>query len=96
MSLTLADVEKIAELARLDLTHEEKVQYGEQLSAVLDHVAMLNELDLTHVSPTTHAVARKNIMRKDAVEPSLPVDEVLFNAPRQALDQFLIQAVLDE
>lgn len=95
MSLTLADVEKIAELARLELTDDEKNQYREQLSAILDHAAMLDELDLTAVSPTTHAVTRQNIMRDDVIEPSLPVEDVLYNAPREAQNQFLIQAVLE-
>jgi aspartyl-tRNA(Asn)/glutamyl-tRNA(Gln) amidotransferase subunit C len=96
MSLTLADVEKIAHLARLDLTEEEKAQYREQLSAVLDYAARLNELDLDGIPPTTHAIARQNVMRDDIVEASLPIGEVLFNAPQQAQDQFLIQSVLDE
>ena len=96
MSLTLADVEKIAQLARLELTPEEKVLYREQLSAILEYAEMLNELDLTEILPTVHAVIRQNVLRDDVVEPSLPVDEVLFNAPQQARNQFLIQSVLDE
>jgi aspartyl-tRNA(Asn)/glutamyl-tRNA(Gln) amidotransferase subunit C len=94
--LTLEDVEKIAHLARLELTVAEKLLYREQLSAVLDYAAMLNELDIENVPPSAHAVEQKNVMRNDVVEPSLPIDEVLFNAPQQAENQFLIQAVLDE
>ena len=45
MSLTLAEVEHIAELARLSLTEEEKARYREQLSAILDYVARLQTLD---------------------------------------------------
>jgi aspartyl-tRNA(Asn)/glutamyl-tRNA(Gln) amidotransferase subunit C len=96
MSLTLADVEKIAHLARLELTDAEKAQYREQLSAVLDYAARLNELDLEGVPPTAHAVTRTNVMREDVVEASLPVEEVLLNAPQQAQNQFLIQAVLED
>ncbi len=95
MSLTLADVEKIADLARLELTDEEKSQYRKQLSAILDYAAVLDELDLTDVVPTAHAVTRRNIMREDVMEPSLPIEDVLHNAPQEAQDQFLIQAVLD-
>jgi aspartyl-tRNA(Asn)/glutamyl-tRNA(Gln) amidotransferase subunit C len=94
--LTLEDVEKIAHLARLELTVAEKLQYREQLSAVLDYATMLNEVDIENVPPSAHAVEQKNVMRNDVVEPSLPIDEVLFNAPQQAENQFLIQAVLDE
>ena len=49
MSLTLQDVEKIAHLARLELTRAEKAQYLEQLSAILDYADMLNELDLEEI-----------------------------------------------
>ena len=96
MSLTLQDVEKIAHLARLELTHAEKAQYLKQLSAILDYADMLNELDLEGIEPTAHAIAQQNIMRDDVVMPSLPLDDVLFNAPQQAQNQFLIQSVLDE
>lgn len=96
MALTRQDVEKIAYLARLELTEAEKAQYQEQLSAVLDYAERLNELDLTSVPPTAHAVTQHNVLREDVIEPSLPLDDVLFNAPQQAQNQFLIQSVLDE
>lgn len=96
MSLSGEDVERIAHLARLELTPEEVTAYQQQLSAVLDYAARLNTLDLTGIEPSAHAVAQTNIMRDDVIEPSLPLDEVLFNATQTADDQFLIQAVLDE
>lgn len=94
--LTLADVEKIAHLARLELTQAQKEKYLRQLSAVLDAAATLNELDLTHVEPTTHAVPQHNILRPDVVAPGLPLEDALFNAAQKAQNQFLIQSVLDE
>ncbi|MCA9873545.1 MAG: Asp-tRNA(Asn)/Glu-tRNA(Gln) amidotransferase subunit GatC [Anaerolineales bacterium] len=96
MSLTLQDVEKIAHLARLELTPAEKAQYLEQLSAILEYAEMLNELDLDGIEPTAHAVAQQNILRADIAAPSLPIEDVLFNAPQQAQNQFLIQSVLEE
>ena len=96
MSLTLEEVEKIAHLARLELAESQKSLYREQLSAILDYAEMLNELDLDDIPPTAHAVAQHNVTRPDVNEPSLPIDEVLFNAPQQAQNQFLIQPVLDE
>ncbi|MFQ5436716.1 MAG: Asp-tRNA(Asn)/Glu-tRNA(Gln) amidotransferase subunit GatC [Anaerolineae bacterium] len=95
-SLTLADVEKIAHLARLALTDEEKRQYLEQLQAILDYAAMFNELDLEDIVPTAHAISRQNILRDDVVEPSLSIAEASHNAPQFSKDQFLIQSVLDE
>jgi len=96
VSLTLAEVEKIAHLARLELTGAEKALYREQLSAILDYAEMLNELDLESIPPTVHAVMRQNVLRDDIIKPSLPVEEILFNAPQQARNQFLIQSVLDD
>jgi aspartyl-tRNA(Asn)/glutamyl-tRNA(Gln) amidotransferase subunit C len=96
VSLTLQDVEKIATLARLELTAEEKVLYQGQLSAVLDYAARLNELDIANVPPTSSAVALVNVWRDDVVQPSLPLEDVLYNAPQQAQNQFAIQSVLEE
>lgn len=96
MSLTREEVQKIAHLARLALTDEEMAAYQSQLSAVLDYADLLTELDLTEVPPTAHAIARENVMRDDVVEPSLPLDDVLYNAAKTQQDQFLIQDVLAE
>lgn len=96
MTLTITDVEKIAHLARLVLTDEQKAQYAEQLTAVLDYAARLDELDLDDVPPTPHAVARQNVMRHDDVAPSLPTETLLYNTPHHRDNQFLIQTVLDD
>ncbi len=96
MSLTLDQVEKIAHLARLELTSEEKQDYQRQLTAVLDYAAVLNELDLDGVPPTAHAITRQNVMREDVVEPSLSIEDVLFNAQETAVNQFVVQAILEE
>ena len=96
MSLSLDDVRKIAELARLELSEDALLMYQKQLSTVLDHVAVLDEVDLEGVEPTAHAVAQQNIMRADQIRPSLPTESALKNAPKQQLNQFLIQTILDE
>jgi aspartyl-tRNA(Asn)/glutamyl-tRNA(Gln) amidotransferase subunit C len=95
MSLSRDDVVKIANLARLALTDEELAHYGGQLSAILDYAARLNELDLTGIEPSAGA-GRQNVMRDDAITPSLPIEDTLFNAAATTEGQFLIQAVLDE
>jgi aspartyl-tRNA(Asn)/glutamyl-tRNA(Gln) amidotransferase subunit C len=91
----MKDVEKIASLARLALDEAEMTAYQEQLSTILDHATMLNELDLSGIEPTAHAVAQQNILREDIVEPSMALVDVLFNAARHQQDQFLIQSVLE-
>jgi aspartyl-tRNA(Asn)/glutamyl-tRNA(Gln) amidotransferase subunit C len=100
MSLSRADVLKIADLARLALTDDELEDYGAQLSAVLDYAARLNELDLSGLNADQDGGlerdARYNIMRDDVIVPSLTPQDALFNAAATADDQFLIQSVLDE
>ena len=95
-SLTIQDVEKIALLARLYLTEEEKLKYLTQLSDVLTYVEQLSELDLTDVPPTAHAVAQQNIMRQDEVNSTISVENALKNAADTDDDQFAIQAVFNE
>lgn len=95
MSLTRAEVEAIAQLARLELSEAQLTLYQEQLSAILDYAAMLNELPLEDIEPTTQAVPMTNVMRADNVEACLPLADVLANAPQQRQNQFLIQAVLE-
>ncbi|MGB1250184.1 MAG: Asp-tRNA(Asn)/Glu-tRNA(Gln) amidotransferase subunit GatC [Candidatus Promineifilaceae bacterium] len=96
MALTRQEVEQIATLARLDLTEDQIGLYQEQLSAILGYAERLNELDLEGVEATTQPVPLTNVMRADVVETALPTEKALANAPRQAQNQFVIQAVLDE
>ncbi len=96
MSLTRADVEKIAHLARLELTEAEVALYQSQLSAILEYAERLNALDLAGVPPTAHAVTQQNVLRADKTEPSLPMEAILYNAPQHADHQFVVQAILDE
>ena len=96
MSLSSRDVEKIALLARLELTDDEKALYQEQLSAILDYANRLNQLDITDVPPTASAVDLENVMREDVIEPGLSLEDALFNTIEKALEQFRIQAVFDK
>lgn len=95
MSLTLQDVEHVAELARLSLTAEEKERFCRQLSAILDYAAMLNRLDTSAIPPTATVLPLRNVMREDIPTPSLPLDEVLANAPDQAEGMFRVHAILE-
>ncbi|CUS03196.2 Aspartyl/glutamyl-tRNA(Asn/Gln) amidotransferase subunit C [Candidatus Promineifilum breve] len=96
MSLSHDEVARIAHLARLALTEEELNHYGAQLSAILEYAARLNELDVSGMEPAAQPAARRNVMRDDAITPSLPTEDALFNAAATAEGQFFIQAVLDE
>ena len=95
MRLTLEEVEHIARLARLELTGEQKVRYREQLEAILDHVAKLQELDTKNVPPTASTSAGQMPLRADEPRPGLPKDELLKNAPKQEGGQFKIPPVFE-
>lgn len=96
MSLTRADVQKIAHLSRLALTEDELAHFGEQLSAILAHAAVLDELDLSGIDLQAQAGDRRNITRDDVVRPSLSPQDVLFNAAATRDGQFFIQPILEE
>jgi aspartyl-tRNA(Asn)/glutamyl-tRNA(Gln) amidotransferase subunit C len=80
----------VARLARLELTEEEVGRMSEELSNVLDHIEKIGELDLDGVPPTTHVIEVSNALRPDVVEPSLPRDVALANAPAVADGGFLV------
>ena len=71
----------VARLARLELDEAELEKMATELSAVLDHVERIRELDLTDVEPTSHAVDVAGVMRADEPQPSLPREVILAAAP---------------
>ena len=95
MVLTRAEVEHIAELAKLELTEEEKELFAQQLSSILEHFRALEALDTTDISPTAQVVVRKNVMRPDEVTPCLTQEEVLLNAPQKERGYFKVPTILE-
>jgi aspartyl-tRNA(Asn)/glutamyl-tRNA(Gln) amidotransferase subunit C len=95
MSLTLAEVEHIAELARLSLSDAEKTLYREQLSAILGYAASLQQVDTSAISPTATVLPLRNVMRPDRVEPAMVREDVLANAPDAEEGCFRVRAILD-
>lgn len=96
MALTIEETEHVARLARLRLAPEELEKMRAQLSNILDHIAMLQELDVTDVPPTAQATDLANVMRADAVRPSLTPEQALANAPDAAEGMFRVKAVFEE
>ena len=95
MKLTLAQVEHIAELARLALSDEEKALYQEQLSAILEYAERLQAVDTSAIPPTATVLPLRSVMRADEPHDSMSREDVLANAPRAEADCFHVQAVLD-
>ena len=96
MSLTRAEVQYIAELAKLQLTEAEEALYQEQLSDILNYIQRLNTLDTGAIPPTATVLPLRSVMRDDVSRPSLPVDEVLANAPARAGDSFEVRVILED
>ena len=96
MKLNREEVLHIARLARVALTEEEITRLSEQLSNLLEHFQVLQQVDTEGVPPTAQSVALQSVMRDDVVAPSLPPDAVLANAPRREDDCFRVRAVLEE
>jgi aspartyl-tRNA(Asn)/glutamyl-tRNA(Gln) amidotransferase subunit C len=94
--LELETVEHIAALARVGLTPEEMERMRDQLSAVLDHIEMLQEVNTDDILPTAQVIQQQNVMRDDIVRPSLPREQVLLNAPDQEDGYLRVNAVLDQ
>jgi aspartyl-tRNA(Asn)/glutamyl-tRNA(Gln) amidotransferase subunit C len=96
MTLTLEEVEHIAELARLNLTGEEKTRYKEQLSAILDYAAKLQALDTSGIPPTSSVLPQRSVLRPDEPRPGLTLEELLRNAPQTEGAQFRVPPILDQ
>ena len=97
MALSLDEVRRIAVLARLRLSPEEEQVFEGQLSAILDYVKQLEELDVSGVEPMTHALASGEPppLREDAVRPSLAPDEALANAPAREGTAFKVPRIIE-
>jgi len=97
MALSLADVRRIASLARLELSPEEERLFAGQLSAILDYVRQLETLDVSGVEPMTHALAAGEPapLREDQVRPGLPVDRALAAAPAREGTCFKVPRIIE-
>ena len=96
MEITTQEVEKVAKLARLEITPSEKEAFAKQLSEILTHVEKLKQYDTTGVEPTATVLGQVNVFRADVVRPSLPVDRALANAPEREGDGFSVPKILEE
>lgn len=93
--LTTQDVERIAALANLTLSADLLSTIPAQLSAIIDLVNKLQEVDTANVEPTSQVTGMTNVFREDVVEPSLTPEEALSNAPRSDNGYFVVDAIFD-
>jgi aspartyl-tRNA(Asn)/glutamyl-tRNA(Gln) amidotransferase subunit C len=96
MSISRQDIEKVALLARLQLTDDELSTMTTELAQIVGYVDQLSEVDTEGVAPMAHAIETSNVFRDDVVAPSLPREEALSNAPHRDARGYLVPAVLGE
>jgi aspartyl-tRNA(Asn)/glutamyl-tRNA(Gln) amidotransferase subunit C len=90
MAITREQVLHVARLARLDLSEAEVARLQAELSAILEAVSKVSELDLDDVPPTSHPLDLVNVLRPDEPRPSLPLEDVFANAPEREGDAFRV------
>ena len=95
-TLSRSEVEHVAYLARLGLTDAELTRLEGELNHILDQYAILAELATDDIAPTAQTIELENILRDDVARPSLPVEDVLANAPARQGDFIVVPAILDE
>ncbi|WP_439698431.1 Asp-tRNA(Asn)/Glu-tRNA(Gln) amidotransferase subunit GatC [Mucilaginibacter sp. AW1-7] len=96
MTIDKETVEKVAHLARLELSESEKQDMIQDMSKILDFMAKLNELDTTGVEPLIYMTDGANILREDVVKQEITHEEALENAPKHDKDYFLVAKVIEK
>jgi aspartyl-tRNA(Asn)/glutamyl-tRNA(Gln) amidotransferase subunit C len=88
-------MERLAQLARLDLSEEERDLFAGQLSDILVYMEKLGELDTADVEPTSHVISLANVFREDLPEPSLDREEALGNAPDRTEKFYRVPKIIE-
>ena len=89
------DIHYVANLARIALSPDQEARLAAQLGDILGYVKKLEELDVTGVEPMAHAVPLANVLRTDEVQPSIPQEAALANAPKQAKGLFVVPKIVE-
>jgi aspartyl-tRNA(Asn)/glutamyl-tRNA(Gln) amidotransferase subunit C len=95
MDISVADVEYVARLARLELSSAEKKLFASQMGAILGYVEKLKELNTEGILPTSHAVPMENSFREDVTCPSIGIEKALANAPDRVASFYRVPKVIE-
>ncbi len=95
MSQTI-DVAYVAELARIELSADERALFQGQLETIVEYVEKINELNLEGIEPTMHGQAASNFFRTDEPCESLPREAVLANAPTSTATEFKLPRIVED
>jgi aspartyl-tRNA(Asn)/glutamyl-tRNA(Gln) amidotransferase subunit C len=96
VEITKQEVEKVARLARLELTEGEQAAFAKQLSQILTHVETLKQYDTVGVEPTATVLGQVNVFRPDLVRTSLSVEHAVANAPESVDGFFVVPKIIDD
>ncbi len=88
-------VDRVARLARLELSDEERQRFTRQLGSILEYCATLSELNTDGVEPTSHVLTLTNVFRDDAAGTPLSRDAVLAAAPDHEDGFFKVPPVIE-
>jgi aspartyl-tRNA(Asn)/glutamyl-tRNA(Gln) amidotransferase subunit C len=94
--LTIDEVSRVAFLARLELSVDEKQRLTTQLNDIMGQFARLEELDTRDVPLTSHSVPLQNVFREDKAGPSLPREEATANAPDRRDGNFIVPQIMED
>jgi aspartyl-tRNA(Asn)/glutamyl-tRNA(Gln) amidotransferase subunit C len=95
LSITVKNLDYLANLAKLKLSVEEKTKFQKELSRIIGYIDQLKELDTESVTLTSHVIAPGRVLREDKVFPSLSQDQSLANAPQKKHGFFRVPKVID-
>lgn len=95
MKITREMIENVANLARLNLTEQEKEKLTLEMGSIISYVDKLNELDTSDIEPTSHVFPIKNVLREDVVKESFDREKILANAPSQEDGCFKVPKVVE-
>ena len=95
MAISVKDVQYLSLLSRLQLTDEELSRFATQLDEILAYVEKLKTASTEGVPPTSHVLEMSNVFREDEVQPSLPTQETLRNAPAREGSFFKVPRIID-
>ncbi len=94
MKISQEEVRYVANLARLEMNDEEVERMTDQLDTFLSYVTKLEEVDTSGIAVTTHTQQVINAFREDIVQPSLPVEKALANAPQSNESTFIVPRII--
>lgn len=95
MKIDEKEIVKVANLARLDLSGEEKAEFSKQLNDIIEYVEKISELDTSDVKPADHIVDLKNVTRADEVKESLQPSDLEKIAPRFENGHIVVPRIIE-